>query len=105
MLPAKVKVAGVTYDVVEVPMVQIYDDKNYSGACHYDKTKIEILEDMSECRKEQVFVHELVHAVFNEAGFDEHDEDLVNRLGIVLYQVLKDNDLRFKKLSKQPSES
>lgn len=31
-----------------------------------------------------------------EAGFQEQDEDLVNRLGVILHQVLKDNNLPFE---------
>jgi len=50
---------------------------------------------MSESKKEQVFVHELVHAMWNEAGYNEQDDEMVNRLSIVLYQVLKHNDLKF----------
>jgi len=52
---------------------------------------------MSRDKKEQTLLHEMLHACFNEAGFDEQDEDVVNRLGIVLYQVLKDNNLSFGK--------
>ena len=61
----------------------------------YAETTIDIEPSMSESKKEQVFVHELVHAIFNEAGYDEQDEEMVNRLSIVLYQVLKQNDLKF----------
>lgn len=46
-------------------------------------------------KKEQTFVHELLHACFNEAGFNEQDEDMINRVGVMLYQVLKDNYLDF----------
>jgi hypothetical protein len=31
----------------------------------------------------------------NEAGYNDHDEDMVNRLGIILHQVLKDNRFDF----------
>lgn len=86
-----VKVGGIDYKVVEVPYVEISGDKNYGGSCDYQKCEINLLESMTAERKSQVFVHELVHAILNEAGFDEHDEDLVNRTGIVLHQVLVDN--------------
>ncbi|WP_243356911.1 hypothetical protein [Bacillus litorisediminis] len=95
MIPNKVKVAGIEYETVYKDFIEINGDRNYQGSCDYLNTQIDILQDLSETKKEQVFVHELIHAVFHEAGFKEQDEDMVNRLGIVLYQVLKDNHLYF----------
>lgn len=91
MLPNKVKVAGVDYQVIEVK--EIDDDPTIMGTCLYQKSTIKIKESLSDNKKEQTFVHELLHACFNEAGFQEQDEDLVNRLGVILHQVLKDNNL------------
>lgn len=53
--------------------------------------------DMSQERKEQVFVHEMLHACFFEAGYTEQDEDAINRVSAILYQVLKDNAICFGK--------
>lgn len=92
-IPLQVNVVGIDYTVQ-------YQDgmmKNYSllGQVLYAESTIDIDSSMSQSKKEQVFVHELVHAIFNEAGYDEQDEEMVNRLSIVLYQVLKQNDLKF----------
>lgn len=92
-IPLQVNVAGIDYTVQ-------YQDgmmKNYSllGQVLYAESTIDIDSSMSQSKKEQVFVHELVHAIFNEAGYDEQDDEMVNRLSIVLYQVLKQNDLKF----------
>ncbi|WP_034757763.1 hypothetical protein [Rossellomorea vietnamensis] len=95
MLPVEVKVAGVTYKVSEKEYVEINDNKNYAGSCCYNDSEITVLNTLSDTRKEQVFVHELVHAILMEAGYDDHDEDQVNRIGIVLHQVLRDNNLKF----------
>ncbi|MGM0807501.1 MAG: hypothetical protein ACQET8_22610 [Bacillota bacterium] len=97
MIPTTVNVAGVNYNVVEKEYIEIYGGRNYQGSCKYADGLIEVLSDLHSDKKEQVFIHELVHAVFEAAGFDEQDEDMVNRLGIVLYQVLKDNKLYFGK--------
>jgi len=51
---------------------------------------------LSESRKEQTFVHELTHAIFYEAGVEEQDEDMINRVSLVLHQVLKDRHLEVK---------
>ncbi|EAF6697317.1 hypothetical protein AUQ54_01695 [Listeria monocytogenes] len=86
----KIKVGGIWYEIKEVPAVTIAGDKNYLGACDYDNQSIEILESLPEARKKQVFIHELTHAMLYEAGYTEHDEELVERLSIVAYQVIED---------------
>jgi len=93
MLPNKIKVARIDYQIQEVE--EIDDDPSVMGACVYQKSTIKIKIGMSENKKEQTLVHEMLHACFNEAGFHEQDEDVINRVGIVLYQVLKDNKLSF----------
>ncbi|USK61848.1 ImmA/IrrE family metallo-endopeptidase [Peribacillus asahii] len=93
MLPNKIKVAGIDYQIQEVK--EIDDDPSMIGSYIYQKSTIKIKSGMSQDKKEQTLVHEMLHACFNEAGFDEQDEDVINRVGIVLYQVLKDNDLSF----------
>ncbi|HHY74045.1 MAG TPA: ImmA/IrrE family metallo-endopeptidase [Bacillus bacterium] len=93
MIPNKVIVAGVGYQVISVQ--EIDDDPNTMGTCLYHKSLIKLKDGLSNDKKEQTFVHELLHACFNEAGFIEQDEDVINRVGIVLYQVLKDNKLNF----------
>lgn len=89
----KIKVGGINYQVVEKPFIEVDGDKNMLGSCSCENSTIEILESMNEERKEQVLAHELTHAIFLEAGYDfaDQDEDMVNRVGNVLHQVLKDN--------------
>ncbi|WP_051567183.1 hypothetical protein [Priestia flexa] len=95
-IPNSVKVAGVDYQVVRnKEYVQIGSDKNYRGMCDSNLGVIELVAGLGESVEEQVFAHELVHVMLDQAGYDEHDEDMVNRLGIVLHQVLKDNQLYF----------
>ena len=92
----QVKVCGVTYDVEWDKEIVIIDgDAHYIGSCDQNNTKIEILNELSQERKNQVFVHELTHAMLNEANYKEHDEELVERLSIILHQVLKDNDFNW----------
>ncbi|PIC72419.1 ImmA/IrrE family metallo-endopeptidase [Sporosarcina sp. P17b] len=95
MIPTQVKVAGIDYTVQEVE--GFVEEHELGGQVIYHKGKIKIDSAMCKTKKEQIFVHELTHAIFMEAGYDEQDEDMVNRLSIVLYQVLKDNRLQFGK--------
>lgn len=95
MLPEKVTVAGIDYEVAEVETVIIGSNSDYAGSVSYSNGKIELLKELPKTRKEQVLVHEMLHAVFYEAGYEEHEEEMISRLGVVLYQVLKDNKLYF----------
>lgn len=97
MIPSKVMVAGIEYNVEEKDLVVIDGKSSYSGACYFKEAKIEVLADMPLDRKQETLVHEILHAVLNEAGYDEHDEEMVTRASKVLYQVLKDNHLYFGK--------
>lgn len=92
-IPLQVNVAGIEYQVqYQEGMLRTY---NLMGQVLYAESRIDIDSSMSKTKKEQVFIHELVHAMLKESGYEEQDEDMVNRLSIVLYQVLKQNDLKF----------
>lgn len=88
----KVKIGGIVYSV-EIKEDLVGHTGNW-GETNLKKTTIVLDSNMSKQRTDQTLVHEIVHGIFEEAGF-EQDEDKVNRLGIVLYQVLKDNDFSF----------
>jgi IrrE N-terminal-like domain len=93
MIPGTINVAGINYSVMQVEGIN--DRFNTWGQVDYSKGIIEIDSSISKARKEQTLVHEILHACFHDAGFEEQDEDMINRVGIVLYQVLKDNHLYF----------
>ncbi|MDF1510585.1 ImmA/IrrE family metallo-endopeptidase [Robertmurraya sp. DFI.2.37] len=95
MVPEKVNVAGIEYSVKNVKGLSNNHDK--MGVVRYGTAEIELDADMSQERKEQVFVHEMLHACFFEAGYTEQDEDAINRVSAILYQVLKDNAICFGK--------
>lgn len=92
IIPNKVEIAGVDYEVADVPVVIIDGDAKYSGLASYMDTRIELLDSLNEQRRFEVFFHELLHAMLFEAGIREHDEDMVERLGKILYQVMKRNN-------------
>ncbi len=92
-LPDTINVAGINYNIVQVDGLS--EEYGLGGQILYQKGIIKIDADMCQDKKEQVIVHELVHSIFNEAGYDNQEEEMVNRLGIVLYQVLKNNKLYF----------
>lgn len=89
MLPTTIKVGGVNYSVAEKENL-IQKDELW-GEVNYFNTEINIDSSLSNDRKEQVLIHEVTHAIFLEAGYKEQDEDMINRVSIILHQVLKDN--------------
>ena len=96
----KVKIGGMTYEVVLKDLKTRNDD--YQGmqlGWHIlPDNLIEINSEVCKERREQTLVHEIMHGVMNEAGLNlEDEEDIVNRISLVLYQVLKDNDFSFLK--------
>lgn len=93
-LPTEIKVGGVFYNVICKPYIEIESDRNYQGVCDYQNTEICILEDLSKERRKDVFFHELTHAIFCEAGYEEQDEDMINRIGKILHQVISDNEFK-----------
>lgn len=88
-----IKVAGVNYSVKHVD--RLLDNYDFLGQTDYPNNEIKIDSGIGNERENQVLIHELLHAIFYESGYDEQDEDLINRVGITLHQVLKDNDFSF----------
>ena len=94
----KIKVGGIAYDV-EFKELDSTDGVQL-GWCDYAKSKIEINNhNVSEQKQKQTVIHELTHAIMHEAGLDlgDDEEDVVNKVGLVLHQVLKDNDFNWLK--------
>lgn len=87
------RVGSVDYTVEQTP--KLYHLYNLFGQVTYDDTHIQLEASMSQSRTNEVLVHELLHAIFYEAGFEEQDEDMINRVAKVLTQVLRDNDFNF----------
>lgn len=90
----KIKVGGIDYAVSIEDLSDFNNGETFRmGQCHEVKAVIEISEGMSVQRQNQTLIHEMMHAVFIESGIDaENEEELVNSIALVLYQVLKDND-------------
>lgn len=88
----QIKVGGLTYEVVISEYFKSFDDdRNLWGCCDHEQQKIYIRQSLSEQKKKQVLIHELTHAIFEEAGYKDQDEDMVNRISLILHQVLMDN--------------
>ncbi|WP_179958565.1 ImmA/IrrE family metallo-endopeptidase [Bacillus sp. SH5-2] len=83
------KIGGVKYKVVQVK--GLAREHGLMGQILNDELIIKIDADLPADRQEETFIHEMLHGVFFEAGYTEQDEDMINRVGKVLYQVIQDN--------------
>ena len=93
MLPNKVKIGGIEYEIREEDGMEMKHDA--LGQIFYSKGHIQLEKDMPDDRKEQILIHEILHGIFYEAGYLEQEEEMITRVGTVLYQVLKDNRFEF----------
>ena len=93
----KVKVGGVTYKIKNKENPHSNGNVCY-GTCDHQNLVIEMNSNNNKQRYNQTLIHEIMHAVFYEAGLSmENEEDIVNRLSLVWYQVLTDNKFDFFK--------
>ena len=89
-----IKVGGIDYRI-DFKELEKDDDGIQLGWCDYVKAKFEINNhNISIQKQKQTVIHEMTHAIMHEAGlgFGDDEERVVNHIGLVLYQVLKDND-------------
>lgn len=68
-IPPKVRItARTSYDVVTQDLIA--DDPNCLGLCDFDKRTIYLATRLSERERLKTFVHECLHALSAEHGFD-----------------------------------
>ena len=88
-----IKVGGIDYTIEFKELDK--EDGVQLGWCDYAKANFEINNhNINEQKQKQTIIHEMTHAIIHEAGlgFGDDEERVVNHIGLVLYQVLKDND-------------
>jgi hypothetical protein len=86
-IPKSFRLMGHDFNVTVVPESQWVDDET-GGYCIHDKQQILIRKFGSVQAQEQVFFHELVHAMLNKMGEHELDENeqFVDVMGSLLHQ-------------------
>jgi hypothetical protein len=91
-IPKKIKISGYEYKVIECK--NDARDENRNGWHNSSTYEIGIDPDLPEQVKSSTFLHEIIEAIncHNELGL-EHNKVMI--LENCLYQVLKDNKLRF----------
>ncbi len=97
-IPKKIKIGGFIWEVKESK--EVTAEGNCYGSTHHSLQKIFLEPKMTKQKTEQVFLHEVLHAIWDHAGmnankkFDKESEEMIiNPLANGLYQVLNDNKL------------
>lgn len=87
----KLKVLANDYDVIEKPVIN--QGQALLGMIDYFKNEILICSTLSLESKHVTVLHEVLHAIFEQLGFDkEHDdEQLIKSLSTCIYLFMKDN--------------
>ncbi|HEM7410732.1 TPA: hypothetical protein U2J23_003297, partial [Clostridioides difficile] len=70
------------------------EDCAVEGQIFYQKQEIRIKNNVGKEYKEKVFLHEVIHALFEHACI-EQDEIIIERLSSVLHEFIKDNSIIF----------
>ena len=97
-IPDKLKILGFDWTIEDHK--DIAYQGNCYGATHQGSQKIFLEPDMTPQKREQVFIHEMMHAIFWQMGLCERykkdkeiEEEIITTMSQGIYQVLKDNDL------------
>lgn len=95
-IPKKLKVGGHTYTVNIVKGDNALCSPQYLGRTSHNKNTIDLEEEIPDSKREEVFLHEILHICFDQGGIDreyKEEEYLVNTLSNQLYSILKDNKI------------
>lgn len=91
LIPNKVKIAGITYNI-ERPATSFVDGVTACDGLHvYSEHKIKVASIGDVDYQNVIFLHELIHAIIEAYCPDRQDEHLAEQLSKGLYQVFKDN--------------
>lgn len=98
-IPERIKIGGIIYHVKNEAVVS-RDNHNIDGEVNYSEQIIRLKDVIQGEYREAVFIHEIVHAMFEFCGI-EQDENIVSRLSNALHMVIKDNPEIFEKAGEQ----
>ena len=99
----KIKICNSEYDLEFINQdSDVFEDRKCNGVCKNRDNKIFIADNIPEGRKQEIVIHELFHALVNEANYGnilsdrmvEFYEPFVEAMQKPLYSLIKDNDMK-----------
>ena len=91
-IPESVKVGGLRYVVSVTPHLALGD--NYNAETCFRDLRINVRPMQEEVMK-RTFLHEVVHAIYDNLGYRIHDEKEVDEMAGALYALIIDNPEMF----------
>lgn len=92
-IPKKVKIGALEYKVIVTNDISLGCE--YAGEILYREQIIHI-RPMEKQRMEATFLHEVLHGVYENLGYKDHDEKPVDELAHALHALISDNPKVFK---------
>ncbi|MCM1328828.1 MAG: hypothetical protein NC253_05240 [Ruminococcus sp.] len=93
-IPTEIKIGGKIYAVEKTDDLRL-GSLNCSAECDYENLKIRIVTHTHPNKQQADFVHEVVHAIADNLGYKDHDEQAVEAFAQALYAVIQDNPKMF----------
>lgn len=87
----KVKIGPISYEVIHAHDLHSNDRVKLDGWIRYNTSEILIEGDLGAQRSLQVLWHEVVHGLFEDAGIDQPDEQVVTAVGNRLIELIRNN--------------
>lgn len=94
-IPNKIKIGGKIYTVEETNDLRL-GSLNCSAECDYQDLKIRLVPYTCEGKKQADFIHEVIHAIADNLGYKQQDEQAIEAFAQALYAVIIDNPEMFK---------
>jgi hypothetical protein len=93
MIPDKIKIGSITYDITRTDKPLILNGSECTGIIHYDEASIELKQNRNEQNIEQTLWHEIIHGIVRERGLDwgENNELYTDELAKGLHALMTDN--------------
>lgn len=87
-VPRFVSILGLRYSVMECELIGM------DGCINPGQQRIVISDSLSREKKIQTYLHELVHGIFEQLGYNDlyEDERLTQGMAIGLYEALKEDE-------------
>jgi hypothetical protein len=90
-----VKIGAVDYTCKEIDDLHyVRDDGTKAilfGHILYERSEIQVEKKLSHDMKVITLWHEVIHAILEQAGIDEHPENVIKVLGYGMARVIRDN--------------
>lgn len=93
-IPKKIKIGGKIYKVETTEKLELGCD--YIGECLHNDLIIRVRPTLAKSKMECVFIHEMLHAIYDFLGYIGHDEKKIDELANALHMVIQDNPNIFK---------